>query len=151
MGELVEVFRAMRRLGPATQSEISLASGVEVETVRSALAAMKRSGLARITKISRGRHRLTLEPGVTVEQGHAAYLSWRAEEERRARSLPLMQRGAGDRRDDCGRYDECVDAFAHAHSESIDAHCPKACASFERDDTGWKRTAHDAVSRKSSW
>lgn len=151
MGELVEVFRAMRKLGPATQSEIALASGVEVETLRSAIAAMKRSGLARMTKISRGRHRLTLEPGVTVEQSHAAYLSWRADEDRRARSLPLMQRGAGDRREDCARYDECLDAFAHAHSEGVGAHCPRGCASFEQDATGWKRTAHDAVSRRSSW
>lgn len=151
MGELVEVLRAMRKLGPATRSEIALASGIALEVVRSALAALLRAGLAKSKTIGPGRYRVSLEPGVTAERGHLAYLSWRAEEERRARSLPLMQRGAGDRREGCANYGECLDAFSHAHSDSVDAHCPKGCSSYQAETTGWKRTAHEAVSRRSSW
>ncbi len=149
MGELVEVVRTMRKLGPASQSEIALRSGLSMDVVRSVVATLKRSGCAVSKSIGGGKYRVSLRSGLTVELTHAAYLSWRDDESRR--SLPMMQPGSGDRRHDCEHYDDCVTVFAHAHSDAVDAHCPKACSSFERNTTEWKRTAHDAVARRPAW
>jgi hypothetical protein len=44
--------------------------------------------------------------------------------------LPMLERGHGEKRDDCGNYDGCLTRFAHAHPSAA-ARCPTGCASYD--------------------
>lgn len=43
---------------------------------------------------------------------------------------PGMRPGAGDRRDTCARYTECLNALTRSRRDGLDAHCPKSCTGF---------------------
>jgi hypothetical protein len=87
-----------------------------------------------------GQLRPDLQPKLDVtlarleRDGRVARAGNRWAATRRPAPVGYMQIGCGDRRDDCQRYSDCLEAIArltprHA-SQEAQARCPKACAHF---------------------
>jgi hypothetical protein len=47
--------------------------------------------------------------------------------------VPGLELGAGDRRDDCRNYPECLDSFTRQHCQrrNPNGRCPSSCPTFE--------------------
>lgn len=64
-----------------------------------------------------------------------------------APDVVTFERGHGQRRDDCARYEDCLSAAARSSAlASSPVRCPRACAAFEPRDRG-AQLLHLAASR----
>ncbi len=64
-----------------------------------------------------------------------------------APDVVTFERGHGQRRDDCARYEDCLSAAARSSAlASSPARCPRACSAFEPRDRG-AELLHLAASR----
>lgn len=136
--DVAAVWRRLRADGASTAREVMMRTGLAPEVVSDIYRVLVATGFARLGK----RKRLSIRSRVDI--GHVlAVIDFG-----RRRALQVMQPGTGNRRDDCARYDECLDAFARAHGDKVDGHCPRECERFVPWTEDWKRTMHDAVARK---
>lgn len=143
--EALAVAFAIRKVVAASVRRIAAAAKVPEPVAKMAVSMLLRHGLA----VEVG------EPGklsicaLLRDTDKAAILAAHAQwlETRKTRHLPIMQPGYGEKRD-CTNYDECCDAFAHAHGDGVDGHCPEACERFAPFAEGWGRMWHDFAARK---
>lgn len=60
---------------------------------------------------------------------------------------PGLAKGAGDRNEECVRYDACLTAFCTRNRDSVMAHCPDGCRWFAPVDRA-AESRHAAMSRR---
>ena len=138
--DVLAVWNRLRASGAATERETVMRTGLATDVVRDVYRALVASGFAWVRPGNRGR----LSIRSRVDPTHVLAV---IDFERR-RALQVMQPGEGDRRDECANYDECLTAFAHAHGDEVDGHCPQACERFAPFADGWRRAGHDSAARK---
>lgn len=138
--DVTAVWRCLRASGPSTERETAMRTGLALDVVRDAYRVLIATGFASVKKWARGK--LSIRSRVDLSHVLAVI------DFDRKRALQVMQPGEGDRRDNCENYAECLGAFAHAHSDDVDAHCPAACERFAPYAEDWRRAGHDSAARK---